>query len=133
MKGGLSNAISTISDLMDGDMDMQPTIQPVLDLSNVTKGANELNSLFYPKMTMSLVGQAALAFGSSGDRGQMTVKVDNTSVVEELRILRGEMTEMTARLERMQIVLDTGVMVGQMAAPMDEALGQRAIYRGRGN
>ena len=43
MKGGLSNAISTISDLMDGDMDMQPTIQPVLDLSNVTKGANELN------------------------------------------------------------------------------------------
>ena len=133
MKGGLSNAISTISDLMDGDMDMQPTIQPVLDLSNVTKGANELNSLFYPKMTMSLVGQAALAFGSSGDGGRTTVKVDNDGVVQELRSLRSEMAAMTERIERMQIVLDTGAMVGQMAAPMDEALGQRAIYRGRGN
>ena len=46
---------------------------------------------------------------------------------------KGEMTEMTARLERMQIVLDTGVLVGEMAAPMDAALGQRATYKGRGN
>jgi hypothetical protein len=133
MKGGLSNAISTISNLVDGDMEMRPTIRPVLDLSDVMKGAGEVNDLFYPKMTMSLAGQAAMAFGSSEDRGRTTVKVDNDGVVQELRYLRSEMAAMTERMERMQIVLDTGAVVGQMAGTMDEALGQRAIYRGRGN
>lgn len=43
---GLSNAVSTISSLIDSDMDTQPTIRPVLDLSEVSAGANSIGSMF---------------------------------------------------------------------------------------
>lgn len=130
---GLSNAMSIVADLLNGDMDTQPTIRPVLDLSNVMHGAEQLDSLFYPQRTIGLAGQASLAFAESGRNGRTTVNVDNDDVVEELRALRSEMAEMTERMERMRVVLDTGTLVGEMAGPMDNALGQRAARRGRGN
>lgn len=130
---GLSNAMSIVADLLNGDMDTQPTIRPVLDLSNVMHGAEQLDSLFYPRRTIGLAGQASLAFAESGRNGGTMVNVDNDDVVEELRALRSEMAEMTERMERMRVVLDTGTLVGEMAGPMDNALGQRAARRGRGN
>lgn len=133
MKSGLSNAMSAVGDLMSSDMDMQPTIRPVLDLSNLMGRADELDSLFYPQKTMNLVGQASLAFRSAEDGGESVLTVDNHDIVEELRFLRSEMTAMADRMKRMQVVLDTGALVGEMAAPMDAALGQRSIYKGRGN
>ena len=130
---GLSNAMSIAAELLSGDMDAQPTIRPVLDLSDVIRGADELNSLFYPQRTIGLVGQASLAFAEPGRSGGTVVNVDNGDIVEELRALRSEMAEMTERMERMRVVLDTGTLVGEMAGPMDNALGQRVTRRGRGN
>lgn len=43
---GFSNAIGRVSDLLNGDMDVQPTITPVLDLSEVTAGAKSINGMF---------------------------------------------------------------------------------------
>jgi hypothetical protein len=42
------------------------------------------------------------------------------------------MKEMSDAILQMSIVLDTGAMVGAMAAPMDSALGRRATLRRRG-
>lgn len=130
---GLSNAMAIAAEILNGDMDVQPTIRPVLDLSNVMHGAEELGSLFYPQRTIGLVGQASLAFAESGRSSGLKVNVDNDNVVEELRALRSEMAEMTERMERMRVVLDTGTLVGEIAGPMDNALGQRVTRRGRGN
>ena len=129
---GLSNAISTVSDLVNGEFDMQPSIRPVLDFTDVARGAGELNNLFGYTRTLALAGQTSLAFNSTLDKDGMTVTVDNDGVVQELRSLRSEMAEMTARLERMQVVLDTGTLVGEMADPLDAALGQKQAFRGRG-
>ena len=111
---------------------MQPTIRPVLDLSDVTRGAGQLNSLFYPQKTMGLVGQASLAFNSTMDKDGMTVNVDNENVVRELRSLRSDMADMAEQMKRMRVVLDTGTLVGEMADPMDAALGRKQAYKGRG-
>ncbi|WP_204790675.1 tape measure protein [Oscillibacter sp. CU971] len=132
-KSGLSNVIQTIADIIDGGVDWEPTIRPVLDLSAVSRSADEIGDLFYAQRALGLAGQASLAFNSTADRGQMTVSVDNDGVVEQLRSLRSEMADMTVRLERMRVVLDTGVLVGEMADPMDAALGRKQVYRGRGN
>ena len=43
--GSLSSSISRISDIIDIDIDAQPTIRPVLDLSNVESGASTIGSL----------------------------------------------------------------------------------------
>ena len=42
----VSATISRISDMLDSDMDTQPTIRPVLDLSEVAAGAGTIGSLF---------------------------------------------------------------------------------------
>ena len=62
----------------------------------------------------------------------MTVNVDNGDIVQELRTLRSEMAEMMDRMKRMQVIMDTGTLVGELAEPMDHALGQRVTRRGRG-
>lgn len=45
-KRGLSNALSQIQDTIDSDLDTQPTIRPVLDLTNVRSGAAAIGGLF---------------------------------------------------------------------------------------
>ena len=42
----ISAAISSITDSINNDIDAQPTIRPVLDLSNVTAGAGTISGLF---------------------------------------------------------------------------------------
>lgn len=44
-KNGLSNAISKIREFVDGEMEVQPTIRPVLDLSEVRSGAGRLTAI----------------------------------------------------------------------------------------
>lgn len=45
-KSGLSKAISRVADMINTDMDTQPTIRPVLDLSDVKSGVGNINSMF---------------------------------------------------------------------------------------
>ena len=51
---GLNRVISKISEYIDADMDVQPTIRPVLDLSAVEAGAMHLNTLFSRNRAMSV-------------------------------------------------------------------------------
>lgn len=132
-EGGLSGVLQTIADIVSGGFDMEPVIRPVLDLSAVSAGADALNNLFYSQRTVGLVGQAAVAFEAQrGGSSQTTISVDNDDVVAELRTLRGEMASMLERMEKLRVVLNTGALVGELAEPMDVALGQRSTQRGRG-
>ena len=132
-EGGLSGVLQTIADIVSGGFDMEPVIRPVLDLSAVSAGADALNNLFYSQRAVGLVGQAAVAFEAQrGGSSQTTISVDNDDVVPELRTLRGEMASMLERMEKLRVVLNTGALVGELAEPMDVALGQRSTQRGRG-
>ena len=42
---GMAGAINQIRDLINGDIETQPTIRPVLDLSNVKSGVGSINSM----------------------------------------------------------------------------------------
>ena len=53
-KNGLSNAISSIVDLVNLKVDTEPVIRPVLDLTNVENGANKLNTIFARKQVSSI-------------------------------------------------------------------------------
>ena len=43
---GLSNAISKVNDILNDDRTNQPTIRPVLDLTDIESGAGRINGLF---------------------------------------------------------------------------------------
>ena len=51
---GTSDALTKISDLINGDIDAQPTIRPVLDLSDVRSGAGSLSAMFNDGGTIGL-------------------------------------------------------------------------------
>jgi tape measure domain-containing protein len=56
---GLKNTISHIAGYIDSNMDAQPTIKPVLDLSDVVSGVNGINDLFNSTRTsINLAGIA---------------------------------------------------------------------------
>lgn len=133
MRIGFGDAIGTISDYLNGDMTVQPTIRPVLDLSDVANGMNDVGDMLYNQRLLALAGQTSFAFAANNGDSEMTITVDNDGVVKELRELRGEMAEMTERMAHLQVVLDSGTLVGETADMMDSVLGQRQAFKGRGN
>ena len=68
------NAVSKIADFVMNDMDAEPTIRPVLDLSNVETGTRRLNSMFSRNQTMSINANMnranILENQNGGDSGQ---------------------------------------------------------------
>ena len=53
-KNGLSNAISKIREFVDGEMEVQPTIHPVLDLSEVRSSAGRLTAILSRSQAMKI-------------------------------------------------------------------------------
>ena len=53
-KEGLRNAVSKISDFIENGIDSQPTIRPLLDLSDVTEGASRLSALLSRNQAMKI-------------------------------------------------------------------------------
>ena len=53
-KNGLSNAISKIREFVDGEIEVQPTIRPVLDLSEVRSGAGRLTAILSRSQAMKI-------------------------------------------------------------------------------
>ena len=68
----LGTALSQVSDVIDADMDMNPTIRPVVDLSDVKAGSKQLNGMFgNGTVTVNTSTKKASAissdFGSNGN------------------------------------------------------------------
>lgn len=51
---GLRKAIAKVVDSLNGDLDTDPVIRPVLDLTNVESGARRLNTMFARTQVMSI-------------------------------------------------------------------------------
>ena len=71
-KRGLSASVSKISDVINNDIDTQPTIKPVLDLTNIETGSRKLNVLFSRTQ--------ALSIGTSMNRTNERESLDVTNV-----------------------------------------------------
>lgn len=77
-KDGLRNAVSRIAELVDEDIDVQPTITPVLDISSVQSGVKKLSALFSRSQAMTIDGE--MNHNSSGtiQNGEETPSTGNT-------------------------------------------------------
>ncbi len=65
---GLNAAIATIGKAFDIDTDIQPTISPVLDLSNVRSGVRSINGLFGTKQSLGVVGRVNALSGITANQ-----------------------------------------------------------------
>lgn len=91
---GLSNAIAKISDVINSDVDSQPMIRPVLDLSDVESGAQAIGGMLSGRRTLSIGAVQANVgtIAASMQRGQNGN--GQREVVSAIKALRDEIVGM---------------------------------------
>lgn len=114
-----------------------PRITPILDMSNITEGMNSINGMFDTTRALRLAtatsGEARSAtnrrFSSIYQNGS---NFDDTNTVNAINSLNSEVSTLKDAISGMQVVIDSRALVGQIATPMDRALGKRALAGRRG-
>ena len=81
---GLTNAMSRIQRVIDNDIDSQPTIRPVLDLSNVTNGANAISGMLSMNPSIGAVSNIRAISTSMNRRIQNGTNNDVVSAIKDL-------------------------------------------------
>ena len=81
---GLTNARSRIQRVIDNDIDSQPTIRPVLDLSNVTNGANAISGMLSMNPSIGAVSNIRAISTSMNRRIQNGTNNDVVSAIKDL-------------------------------------------------
>lgn len=84
---GMSDVFASISDMIENDMDADPTISPVLDLSNVTDGVNTIDGMLSANRSINL----AVANGSMVNQ-EITERQAMMDALSELKMSLGDGT-----------------------------------------
>ena len=82
--GAVSKAIARISDVINSDVDTQPTIRPVMDLDNVRSGMDTMSRMLGATPSVGVLANVN-AIRSSMNRGQNGANDDVVSAINKLR------------------------------------------------
>lgn len=127
MIGSFGDPLDYVSKIASGEIQYDPSIRPILDTSMIGRGAGAINSMF-THQNVSLSGMSGqIAYDMS------TLNGSNAAVVAEIQALREDMDYMTEQMTNMQIVMDTGALVGATSGAMDKNLGIKRLYSERGD
>ena len=139
--GFITSALDLITGLSLKDMDITPKITPVVDMSNVEQAAKLLN-LFG-------IGEGGIfSFDTSGLNNnaqtanpefnrETPTAIDYSGLLSSLR---GDLSSLGTQIQNgfgqfggLQVVLDSGALVGGIIGNVDSRLGRLGFYAGREN
>lgn len=80
----MRNSIAGISDMVDSDIDSQPTIRPVLDLSDVRAGAGAINGMFAMNPSVGVMANVG-SISSMMNTRQVITNADVVSAISDLK------------------------------------------------
>lgn len=131
----LGSTISGIGSLLNGNIDAAPTIRPVLDFSNVTRGIRYIDGQIAASRSMQL----GMSVGYSSQNGNEAMKrmadvtvESNAKMASAIASLEAKMDKMVEKIAQMQVVMDTGSLVGAISPEVDRSLGHIAAMNRRG-
>ena len=131
-------ALNNLSLLLTEGISGDPTITPVLDLSNIEAGVPVLNSMLGGQYGIGIDPTAgkvragrALPVDVSGS--QVQTRADMTSLFNRIDVMSQRITELGTRISQMKLVLDSGVVAGGVTDPVDVNLGRKMLYAERRN
>lgn len=84
----ISSAVSAVSDMINSDVDTQPTIRPVLDLTDVKSGVSRIGGMFGGQtlaVDTATIGAVSAMMSQHGQNGA------NSDVVSAIDKLRGDL------------------------------------------
>ena len=84
-RAGLSDAISRIQNILNSDIDTQPTIRPVLDLSDITANSSKITSLFDMSPSVGVMTNIGAISNSMNSRQNGKTNDDVISAINGLR------------------------------------------------
>ena len=82
---GIKTTMSRISDVLNSDLDVNPTIRPVLDLTEIKNGANYINDTFSNLTPDSTLSRVSTINRSMNSRIQNGTFDDVVSAIDKLR------------------------------------------------
>lgn len=82
---GLSKAISKVNSIINSDLDNQPTIRPVLDLSDVESGVGTIGNMFNRNLSIGAIADVNAISSMMNQRNQNGVNSDVVSAINKLR------------------------------------------------
>lgn len=88
---GTRDAISRVAEAISTDIDSQPTIRPVLDLSDVESGASSISNLFGMQPSVDLLANVGSI--STMMNGRQNVSTSNDDVVAAIKDLKQAISE----------------------------------------
>lgn len=136
----MSKAISKAAEIQNVDMNLSPVITPVLDTSQMQPGLDTIDSIFSSNRSFALSGEISRSpkwdDGGQYERLSNAITQSNMSanaqVVNAITEIRKDISDLSIAMSQMQMVMDSGVLVGEIADKMDMKLGVLAVQRGRG-
>lgn len=116
---GLKDTLSALGSAIDSDINVQPTIRPVLDMSSVRSGIGMINGLSGLSPSMSLLADVRGINSSMSQRGQ---NGGNGDVVSELKKLRSGIKDMPRNSYTVNgVTYDDGSAVGDAVGALIRA------------
>jgi hypothetical protein len=138
VNGAIGTALSLmdlINKAMEEDGDLEPTITPVLDLSNIAGAGTQIGG-YFDRYGLNLNASANLASASQrNDPPSVTVQnpTDLSLIYSAITSLGEQIIGIQTAISNMQIVLNTGVIAGGVSDDIDVNLGRKGLYASRRN
>ena len=83
--GSISTSINRISDMVSSDIDAQPTIRPILDLSDIRSGAASIGNMFDIDSSVGVLANVNGINTMMSRRGQNGANSEVVSAIDKLR------------------------------------------------
>lgn len=135
---GMESALTKITSILNDNIDASPVIRPVMDLSDVSRGASLIDSLlmnqngtYFGGIYSGNIGRNLQAVGNVPTVKSVAAPNNNRDIVEAVNTLGERMDLIATEIRNMQVVLDTGATVGGISTKMDQDFGKKEIYRRR--
>lgn len=114
-----------------------PVIKPVIDLSNVDPALQLLQNGFDNSLSTRMISSVNMGFSKDSleefaNRFEKMNTLGNDNIVNEIKQLRTDVNALNASMSRLQVVMDSGALVGSIVPAMDSQLGSIALLKSRG-
>lgn len=103
---GASYALAALTDMINGDIDMSPTIRPVVDMSSVNASARDMNQLLGGNINLGLSAQLNAINSRMRSRNQNSGNADVITAINGLRKDIRNLSNTTYQIDR--ITYDDG-------------------------
>jgi hypothetical protein len=119
-KTGLKGAFDKVSRLISGEVDVNPAIRPVLDLTNVKSGVNTLNNMLGLTPSVGVLAHVGAVSSMMDQRSQVASNDDVVYAINKLQKALGNVGNTTNIIEG--VTYDDESRIGNLMTALIQAI-----------